>query len=406
MPGQMIAVESLLEKIPVLAVSGGDAAVDLILMEVMKVLTAKVDADIGQITLLPKGGVGEKLYILKDGHPWLKKGVHLQPLEPSKGFTGRVLKTGQSTLVKDIWVKGTAKNPNPFLEIAASMDRHYIKDIKEPVASIIILPIKRGHDIFCTIELSRYRSQKPFTNKEKKLLEEFSRRYGSLVMDYVIDVRDRIMVNMSHDKLLNMARLIASNSPIDHREVVEPYARHSAADVVLVLFKTGSMHESSYRMVSSMGDEVREVFLSDFIPSEGSSLKDGFESIFPVEGDGDDRRLADFHARIETISGLRREDRDFIQECLNRVKSYVIYPLHILGQELGIVILGSHHPGFWRFLHMNSFLTVYNSLLKSFLLNERIINFLSDISLKIHNPGFYCLGAIKGIIAKQAPMLL
>ena len=379
---------------------------DSILMEVMRALTAHVDADIGQITLLPKGGVGEKLFVLKDGRPWLEKGKHLKPLEPNKGFTGRVLETGESILIRDIWDKGERKGGNPFLEIADSMDPHYIEDIKNPVASSIILPIKRGDEVFCTIELSRYRNQKPFTADEKKKLEKLSRRYGSLVMDYIIDVRDRITVNIAHHKLLKMARLIASNNPIDHREVVQPYTRHSAADLVMVLFKTGSLHESSYRLVCAKGGDVREVLLSNFTPSAGSSLKDDFDSIFPVEGEAEDRRLVNFLSRIEKMQGLEREERDFVKACLKLTKSYVIYPLHMLGQELGIVILGSSHPGFWKYLHMNPFLIVYNSLLKSFLLNERLINFLSDISLKIHNPGFYCLGAIKGTISKQAPELL
>ncbi len=401
-----IAAETILEKLPIIAISGGDTAVDSILMEVMKALTALVHADIGQITLLPKGGMGEKLYVLKDGRPWLKKEVHLKPLEPNKGFTGRVLETGESILIQDIWAEGEMEGGNPFLEIAESMDRHYLQDIKKPVASIIILPIKRGSEVFCSIELSRYRNKKPFSIDDKKMLEKFSSRYGSLVMDYVIDVRDRITVNMAHDKLLKMARLIASNNPIDHREVVEPYTRHSAADVTMVLFKTGSIHESSFRLVATQGGVVREVLLSNFMPSSGSSLRDGFDSIFPVEGEAGDSRMDDFYDRIETMPGLQREDRDFVQACLNSVESYVIYPLHILGQELGIVILGSSHKGFWKYLHMNPFLTVYNSLLKSFLLNERLINFLSDISLKIHNPGFYCLGAIKGILVKKAPELL
>jgi signal transduction histidine kinase len=406
MTNQEIGAETLFEKLPVIAVSGGDTAVDSILMEVMKVLTAHVHADIGQITLLPKGGMGEKLYVLKDCQPWLKKGVNLKPLEPNKGFTGRVLKTGESVLIRDIWAEDDRQGGNPFLEIVGSMDYHYIQDIKKPVSSIIILPIKRGNEIFCTIELSRYRNKAPFSIDDKRRIEKFSRRYGPLIMDYVIDVRDRITVNTAHDKLLKMARLIASNAPIDHREAVEPYTRHSTADVVMALFKTGSLYESSYRMVVAWKDDVREVLLANFIPSTGSSLRDGFDSIFPVEGEGGDRRMADFADRIEKMTGLSSKDRELIKTCLDSIKSYVIYPLHMLGQELGVVILSSRHPSFWKYLHMNPFLATYNSLLKSFLLNERLINFLSDISLKIHNPGFYCLGAIKGIIVKRAPEML
>ena len=52
---------------------------------------------------------------------------------------------------------------------------------------------------------------------------------------------------------------------------------------------------------------------------------------------------------------------------------------------------------------MNPFLSLYNSLLKSFLLNERVINCLSNVSLRIHNPGFYCLSALKGSLISKCP---
>jgi signal transduction histidine kinase len=74
---------------------------------------------------------------------------------------------------------------------------------------------------------------------------------------------------------------------------------------------------------------------------------------------------------------------------------------------LGVIILGSRRQEFWQFLHMNSFLALYNSLLRSFLLNERIIQQLSDVSNKIHNPGFYMLGALKSaMISKTDPINL
>jgi signal transduction histidine kinase len=81
----------------------------------------------------------------------------------------------------------------------------------------------------------------------------------------------------------------------------------------------------------------------------------------------------------------------------------VAYPLHLLGQDLGAVVLGSRREQFWEFLHMNPFLDLYNSLLKSFLLNERVIHYLSDVSLKIHNPGYYCLAGLKGPLALKYP---
>jgi hypothetical protein len=64
-------------------------------------------------------------------------------------------------VVKDIWEPGTEAAPNPFLEVYTNMNERYIKEIKAPLASIIIAPIKRGRDMFCTIELGRYREGEP-----------------------------------------------------------------------------------------------------------------------------------------------------------------------------------------------------------------------------------------------------
>ena len=125
----MLSAENLLERIPVLAISGDDSAVDSILYETLQVLLKGVDADIGQINLLPKGGRVEKICIIKDGKPWLKKGLGMHLFEPSKGFTGLVMATGQSVLVGDIWAKSTKKMPNPFPALASEMNEHYVNDI-------------------------------------------------------------------------------------------------------------------------------------------------------------------------------------------------------------------------------------------------------------------------------------
>jgi len=61
-------------------------------------------------------------------------------LAPTKGFTRTVMETRKTLVINDIW--------------AASL--------KNPVGSMIIMPIKRGSDVFCTIELSRYRGKPAF----------------------------------------------------------------------------------------------------------------------------------------------------------------------------------------------------------------------------------------------------
>ena len=395
----------LLEKIPVLAISGEESSVDQILFEVLSLLMEQVVADIGQINLLPMGGRVEKLCIIKDGKLWSRKGVTLNFYDPFHGFTGMVVSSGKSLIVENIWDKVIGGHPNPFLEITTTMSDEYVAEIKQPVASIIILPLKRGKDIFCTIELSRYHDKTPFTCQEKEALDDFARKFGDLIMEYVIDIRNRIALNTAQKKLLQMARLIASNKSLDYRDLIEPYTKLSSADIVLAFFKTGNINDTRYRVVVWKGEEVREILLHDFVPSGESVLRDERDSIFPVEGGAGDKRLCNFRSRIENLSDLSREDRAFLLDGLSQVKSYVIYSLHMLSQELGVIILGSLRPEFWQFLHMNSFLTLYNSLLRSFLLNERIIQQLSDVSNKIHNPGFYLLGALKSaLVYKESPI--
>ncbi len=394
------------ERIPALAFSGEESAVDLILYEVLRLLVDEVKADIGHINLLPKGGRVEKVCTLKDTQPWLRKEMDLHLFNPYHGFTGEVMRSGKSILVKDIWEPGTEKAPNPFLEVQTTMSERYVKEIKAPLASIIIVPIKRGHDIFCTIELGRYRERAPFDEEDKELIDAFGRQYGSLVIDYILDVKNRIAINTAHRKLLALSRLIASNQPVDYRDAVEAYMRLSAADIGFAFFKTGELRASNYRTLAWQGEEIREVLLSDFFPSSGSMLHSDTEVSFLIEGEGGDDRLLNFKKRIRDFPGVKQKDRRFILACLDEVRSYVAYPLHLLGQDLGAVVLGSRREGFWEFLHMNPFLDLYNSLLKSFLLNERVIHYLSDVSLKIHNPGYYCLAGVKGPLAVKYPEAL
>ena len=399
---QKISAENLLGRMPSLALSGDDSAIDLILYEVLKLLTNETGADIGQINLLPKGGRVEKVCIIKDGVPWLKKGMDMHLFEPFKGFTGVVIRSGKSILVKDIWEKSQTRTPNPFLKLLPDMNNKYIREIKKPAASIIIFPIKRGNDIFCTVELSRYRHRKAFGEKEREQVDDFASRYGSLIMDYIIDIRNRLAMHAAHQKLLAIARLIASNTKVDYRDAVEAYRELSAADIGMAFFKICGLHHSSgLRLIPWYGEETRELFFPEFIPSPDSILRDDIGLAFPLEGEENDRRVIRFHKRIETFPGLSEKERKFTLKCLENIRSYVIYPLHMLSQDLGAVLLGSHRPRFWDFLHMNPFLSLYNSLLKSFLLNERLAHLLSDISLKIHNPGFYCLAGLKGNLVQK-----
>ena len=401
-----ISADQLLERIPILALSGEDSSVDLILFETIKLLVEKVDANIGQVTLLPMGGRLEKLCILKDGKPWQKKIKMPRYYDSTMGFTGKVINTGKSILIKDIWEKGTEQKPNPFIELVPELDIDYVIQVKKPVASIIILPVKHDGEVFCTIELSRYRKRKPFDGSHKKMLDDFTSRYGRIIIDYVLDIKARSAVNTSSKKLLNMARLIASNRPIDYREVVKPYINLSSADAGMAWFKTGAIDDLSFRMIIWRDDEIREILLNNFSPSDDSILRDSDISIFPVEEGEQDRRLINFSKRLLTFPGINENDRQFVLETLEKIKSYVVYSLHMLSQELGAIALASFRPRFWKFLHMNPFLSLYNSLLKSFLLNERVIQYLWDTSRKVHNPGFYCLGTLKSGLLKANPSLL
>lgn len=223
-------------------------------------------------------------------------------------------------------------------------------------------------------------------------------------MDYIVDIRNRLAIHAAHQKLLAIARLIASNRKVDYREAVEAYRELSSADIGMAFFKISGLHSSGLRLIPWHGEEIRELFFPEFIPSPDSILRDDIGLAFPLEGEERDRRICRFYKRIEAFSGFREEDRVFTLWCLEDIKSYVIYPLHMLSQDLGAVLLGSHRPKFWEFLHMNPFLSLYNSLLKSFLLNERMAHLLSDLSLKIHNPGFYCLAGLKGNLVQKYPM--
>ncbi|MGW8319987.1 MAG: GAF domain-containing protein, partial [Thermodesulfobacteriota bacterium] len=304
-------------------------------------------ADIGHINLLPKGGRVEKVCTLKNRQPWLRKKTDLHLFDPYHGFTGEVMRSGQSILVRDIWKPGTETDPNPFLEVYATMNERYVKEIKAPLASIIIAPIKRGHDIFCTIELGRYREREPFDPEDKELIDAFGRQYGSLVIDYILDVKNRIAVNTAHRKLLALSRLIASNQPVDYRDAVEAYMKLSAADIGFAFFKTGELRASNYRTLVWQGEEIREVLLTDFLPSSGSMLRSDTEVSFLIEGEGGDDRLLNFKKRIRDFPGVKPKDRTFIQACLAEVRSYVAYPLHLLGQDLGAIVLGSRRERFW-----------------------------------------------------------
>ncbi len=393
----------LAERMPVLAYSGDESAVDLILYEVLHLLVDEVKADIGHINLLPRGGRVEKVCTLKDGEPWLRKALDLHLFNPYQGFTGEVMRSGESILVKDIWAPGSEEEPNPFLEVCETMNERYVREIKAPLASIIIAPIKRGRDIFCTIELGRYREREPFDQEHKELIDAFGKRYGSLLIDYILDVKNRIAVNTAHKKLLSLSRVIASKQPVDYRDAIEAYQTLSAADIGFAFFKTGELRSSNYRILVWRGEDVREVFLSDFVPSSGSILRSDSEESFPIAGMAGDDRLVNFRERIRGFADLQQQDRGIILACLDEVRSYVAYPLNLLGQDLGAILLGSRREQFCEFLHMNPFLDLYNSLLKSFLLNERVIHYLSDVSLKIHNPGYYCLAGLKGPLASKYP---
>ncbi|BBO79484.1 hypothetical protein DSCO28_00500 [Desulfosarcina ovata subsp. sediminis] len=403
----LIDAEKLFRRLPMLALAEGENAVDLIAYEVLNLLMTGVQADIGQINLLPKGGRVEKVCIVKDGVPWLRKEMNLHLLDPTQGFTGTVMETGKPLVTRDIWATPPPGQRNPFLDLFPSMDPHYVAAIKEPVASTMIMPIKRGNDVFCTIELSRYRGKTAFGHIEKQPVEEFISRYGSMIMDYILDIKNRTAIRIAHQKLNIMARLIASNARVDYTDAVTPYRSLSSADLGFAFFRRGGRNSSTeLTLVAWQGDEVQEVYFPDFIPSSDSILSDSSDISYPFEGQARDRRMLRFRDRVKNYTGVKKKEQRFLLDCIDKIGSYVIYPLHILNQDLGAIYLASHRIQFWNYLHMNPFLSLYNSLLKSFLLNERATHHLSEISLRIHNPGFYCFGALKAALAKKYPEIL
>jgi signal transduction histidine kinase len=282
-----------------------------------------------------------------------------------------------------------------------------VAEIKKPVASTLFLPIKRGDDVFCTIEISRFRGRVPFGPAEKAPADEFAIKYGTLIMNYILDIKNRIAINTAHDKLNILARLIATNGEVDYTDAVVAYRTLSAAEIGFAFFRKGSGYSaSSLRLVAWHNDEVMEVYFPEFTPSADSILCDNSEVSFPVEGTASGRRLLRFRQRISEFPTLKRKEQQFLLHCIDSINSYVIYPLHMLNQDLGAIYLGSSRPEFWEFLHMTPFLSLYNGLLKSFLLNERIAMNLSEMSVKIQNPGFSCQAALKGALAEGHPKAL
>jgi hypothetical protein len=119
-----LIADKLFQRLPILALSGQKSSVDLIAYEVLNLLMEGLDADIGQINLLPRGGRVEKVCIVKDGKPWMKKDMNLHLFDPTKGFHGIVMSTGKAVLVDDIWAPDGGENSrgNPFLELYPSMN--------------------------------------------------------------------------------------------------------------------------------------------------------------------------------------------------------------------------------------------------------------------------------------------
>lgn len=403
---RVVPAERFFKKLPALAMAGDEQSVDRIAYELLNLLMDSVGADIGQINLLPRGGRVEKVCIVKDGEPWLREDMGLHLYNPSKGFTGQVIRSGLTLLVEDIWSDAHGSAANPFLEIHRCMDRRYLEEIKRPVASTLILPIKRSNEIFCTIELSRYRHKAPFTVDDQRPLDDFAAQYGSLIINYLLDTKNRIALNTAYYKLNNLSRLIASNGRIDYPDAVAAYRTLSAADLGFAFFRKGAGYERhALCLVVWRPDEIKEIYLPEFKPSSDSILCDSSHISYPMEGHGASRRLQRFRARIQAYQGIEKSERRFVLEVIDQIRSYVVYPLHMLNQDLGAIHLASSRNDFCRFLHMSPFLSLYNALLKSFLLNERVTELLSQISLKIHNPGFYCLGGLKSALLQIQPEL-
>lgn len=390
-----------------MAIAEDEQSVDRFAYELLNMLMEGVSADIGQISLLPVGGRVEKVCIVKDGRPWLKEGMNLHLFNPSKGFAGHVISTGRTLLVSDIWADLLEDEPNPFLEIFPCMDSRYVEEIKRPVASTLFLPIKRGNEIFCVIELGRYRYKPSFTEAEQKPLDAFVLQYGTLIINHVLDTKNRIALNTVYNKLNLMSRFIASNAKVDYADAVTVYQTLSAADLGFAFFRRGSGYEShALRIVAWQGEALMDVYFPEFIPSNDSILCDQSEISYPIEGDRSCPRLNRFRKRIDDNLIIKKKEKQFLLAVIDRIESYVVYPLHMLDQDLGAIHLASSRKDFCRFLQMSPFLSLYNSLLKSFLLNERVAEHLSEISLKIHNPGFYCLAGLKSGLLKENPKLL
>lgn len=391
-----VPAEQFFKKLPELAIAGDEQSVDRIAYELLNLLVVSAGADIGQINLLPMGGRVEKVCVVKDGRPWLRADMGLHLYNPSKGFTGRVINSGKTFIVEDIWAEEVEQLPNPFLQIAGFMDYRYLDEIKKPVASSLFLPIKRNNEVFCTIELSRYRSRQAFNSDDQLPLDEFALQYGSIIINYLLDTKNRITLNTAYHKLNNISRLVASSGKIDYSDAVAAYQTLSAADLGFAFFRRGEGHEChALYVVAWHREEIREICFPEFQPSEDSILCNSSKVSYPVEGNRHSRRLERFRDRIEKYEGIKRNDQQFLLDVIDKIRSYVVYPLHMLNQDLGAVHLASSRNDFCKYLHMSPFLSLYNSLLKSFLLNERVSDLLSQISLKIHNPGFYCLGGLK-----------
>lgn len=402
-----IHAETFFRKLPALAIAEDEQSVDRFAYELLNMLMNGVGADIGQLSLLPVGGRVEKVCIVKDGRPWLKEGMNLHLFNPSKGFAGHVINTGQTLLVKDIWEASLEDKPNPFLEIFSCMDDHYVEEIKKPVESTLFLPIKRANEIFCVIELGRYRSKPSFTEAEQKPLDAFVRQYGALIINHILDTKNRIALNTVYNKLNLMSRFIASNAKVDYADAVTVYQTLSAADLGFAFFRRGSGYEShALRIVAWQGEALMDIYFPEFIPSNDSILCDQSEISYPIEGDRSCRRLTRFRKRIDENLVIKKKEKQFLLDVIDKTQSYVVYPLHMLDQDLGAIHLASSRKDFCRFLQMSPFLSLYNSLLKSFLLNERVAEHLSEFSLKIHNPGFYCLAGLKSGLLKENPKLL
>jgi GAF domain-containing protein len=406
-PQNVIPAERFFKKLPELAIVGDEQSVDRIAYELLNLLLDSTGADIGQINLLPRGGRVEKVCIVKDGKPWLGADMGLLLYNPSKGFSGRVTSTGKTLVVEDIWAEVDKKEPNPFLEISGFMDRRYLEEIKKPVASSMFLPIKRNNEIFCTIELSRYRGKAPFNSADLAPLDDFAAQYGSVIINYLLDTKNRIALNTAYYKLNNISRLVASNGKIDYTDAVAAYRTLSAADLGFAFFRRGEGYAChALYLVAWCREEIREICFPEFKPSEDSVLCNSSEISYPVEGNWNCRRLQRFRNRIVTHTGIKTKDQQFLLGIIDKIRSYVVYPLHMLNQDLGAIHLASSRNDFCEYLHMSPFLSLYNALLKSFLLNERVVDLLSQVSLKIHNPGFYCLGGLKTALMQENRELL